>query len=162
MSKIRTLAVVGAAVLALAAGVACGGGATPTPGPTSIPTQPTTTRPTTAPTSRPPVSSAPPVSVEQRNAARDAQSYLNMEGFSRKGLIHQLSSDSGDGYTVKAATAAVDSLHIDYNEQAARAAKGYLEMQPFSRSGLIHQLEASAGDGFTHSQAVYGVTKAGL
>jgi hypothetical protein len=37
-----------------------------------------------------------------------------------------------------------------------------LAMSGFSRKGLIEQLESDAGEGFTHSQAVYGVTKAGL
>jgi len=63
---------------------------------------------------------------------------------------------------VKAATSAVDSLHIDFNEQAYKSAKTYLDMSGFSRKGLIEQLESDAGEGFTHAQAVYGVSKAGL
>jgi hypothetical protein len=63
---------------------------------------------------------------------------------------------------VKVATRAVDSLHVNWNEQAAKAAKEYLSTQSFSRRGLIQQLETDAGEGFSHSQAVYGVDKAGL
>jgi hypothetical protein len=63
---------------------------------------------------------------------------------------------------VKAATYAVDSLHIDFKEHAYKSAKNYLAMSGFSRKGLIEQLESDAGEGFTHSQAVYGVHKAGL
>jgi Host cell surface-exposed lipoprotein len=81
---------------------------------------------------------------------------------SRKGLIRQLSSDDGEGYTLAAATYAVNSMHIDFNEQAYKSAKSYLEMSGFSRDGLIQQLESDAGEGFTHSQAVYGDTKVGL
>ncbi|WP_199221559.1 Ltp family lipoprotein [Desulfonatronum sp. SC1] len=52
----------------------------------------------------------------QKNAVRSAKAYLNFSGFSREGLINQLSSDAGDGYSVADATAAVDSLNIDFNE----------------------------------------------
>lgn len=165
MSKIRLSVVLVGGVLALAGAVACGGGATPAPSPTvtTAPTRPTapTTRPTVQPTS-PPSSSAPPVSAEQRNATQAAQDYLaSGQHFSRKGLIRQLSSAAGEGYAVKAATAAVDSLHIDFNEQAALSAKDYLDTGSFSRSGLIKQLTSGA-EGFTKAQATYGVKKAGL
>jgi hypothetical protein len=51
---------------------------------------------------------------------------------------------------------------VNWNEQAAKAAKDYLDTMHFSRSGLIEQLESPYGGQFTHSQAVYGVNKAGL
>jgi Host cell surface-exposed lipoprotein./Uncharacterised protein family UPF0547. len=97
----------------------------------------------------------------QKNAARSARQYLGMSGFSRDGLIGQLSSDAGDGYTRSDATAAVDSLTVDWNEQAVRSAKQYLEMSGFSCKGLIQQLASSAGDRYTKSQATYGATQAG-
>lgn len=103
-----------------------------------------------------------PVSAEQQNAVRSAQGYLAVSAFSRKGLIKQLSSDAGDGYSLEAATFAVDFLNVDYNEQAAKSARNYLTLSGFSRKGLIDQLESAAGEGFTHSQAVYGVNEAGL
>lgn len=162
MSKIRIAAVLGAAAVALAGVLACGVGvdSSDNPAPTAT-ARPTASAVTRTPT-RPAASTPPPISAEQRNAARDAERYLEMEGYSRTGLIRQLSSDFGDGYTVKAATAAVDSLHVDWNEQAARSAKAYLSMQSYSRAGLIRQLESAWGEGFTHSQAVYGVKAAGL
>jgi hypothetical protein len=97
----------------------------------------------------------------QNNAARSAQQYLSMTGFSRAGLIEQLSSDAGDGYSVADATAAVDSLNADWNENAARSAKAYLDMTGFSCNGLIEQLSSSAGDRYTKSQATYGARQAG-
>lgn len=97
----------------------------------------------------------------QRNARRSAEGYLSMKGFSKKGLIEQLSSDAGDGYAVADATAAVESLTVDWNEQAARSAKDYLNMMGFSCKGLIEQLSSSAGDGFTPSEAEYGAKEAG-
>ena len=92
----------------------------------------------------------------QNNAVRSAKQYLSIQGFSRSGLIQQLSSDYGDGYNVADATVAVDSLNIDWNKQAVRSAKQYLSIQGFSCKGLINQLSSSAGDGYTESQANYG------
>lgn len=97
----------------------------------------------------------------QANAARSARQYLDMTGFSRRGLIEQLSSDAGNGYNVADATAAVDSLGIDWNEQAVRSAKQYLNMTGFSCSGLIEQLSSDAGSKYTKAQARYGAEQAG-
>ncbi len=97
----------------------------------------------------------------QQNAVRSARSYLDMKGFSRAGLITQLSSEYGEGFSVADATAAVDSLTVDWNENAARAGASYLEMKGFSCSGLIEQLSSEYGDGFTTSQARYGAAAAG-
>lgn len=97
----------------------------------------------------------------QKNAVRSAKQYLSFQGFSRSGLIEQLSSDYGDGYNVADATVAVDSLNVDWNKQAVRSAKQYLNMQGFSCKGLIRQLSSDAGDGYTESQATYGARQAG-
>lgn len=97
----------------------------------------------------------------QINAIRSAKQYLSISGFSRNGLITQLSSDAGDGYTVADATVAVDSLNIDWNKQAARSARQYLSISGFSCKGLINQLSSSAGDGYTKSEATYGAQQAG-
>jgi colicin import membrane protein len=92
----------------------------------------------------------------QRNASRAAENYLDMTGFSRKGLIDQLKFE---GYTVSEATYGVDDQKANWNTQAGRSAKKYLEMTAFSRSGLIEQLMF---EGYTRSQATAGVTAAGL
>ena len=97
----------------------------------------------------------------QRNALRSATGYLNMTGFSRDGLIDQLSSDAGEGYSVADATAAVDSLSVDWNENAAKSAQEYLDMTGFSCKGLIEQLSSSAGSKYTVEQATYGARTAG-
>ena len=98
----------------------------------------------------------------QANALRAAENYLSFMPFSRKGLIQLLSSDAGDGYSLKDATFAADHVKVNWKEQAAKAAKNYLDMMPFSRTGLIQQLTSEAGDGYTRSEAEYGVTKEGL
>ena len=105
---------------------------------------------------------APKMTKSQEQAVKSAESYLAMTGFSRSGLIRQLSSAAGEGFPKADATYAVDHVTVDWNEEAAQSAKGYLDMSAFSRAGLIHQLESSAGEGFTHAEAVHGVTKAGL
>lgn len=97
----------------------------------------------------------------QQNALRSAQQYLNMTGFSKKGLIEQLSSEAGEGYSVEDATAAVDSLSVDWNENAAKSARQYLDISGFSCKGLIQQLSSSAGSGYTVEQATYGARAAG-
>ena len=97
----------------------------------------------------------------QNNAVRSAEQYISMSGFSRKGLIQQLSSNAGDGYDTADATVAVDSLNVDWNNEAVRSAKQYLSMSGFSCKGLINQLSSSAGSGYTVSQATYGAQQAG-
>ena len=97
----------------------------------------------------------------QKNAVRSAKQYLSMTGFSRNGLIQQLSSDAGEGYKVADATVAVDSLNADWNKQAERSAKQYLDMTGFSCKGLIQQLSSSAGERYTKEQATHGARAAG-
>jgi hypothetical protein len=93
-----------------------------------------------------------PVSLQ--NALEKAQEYLEMTSFSKSGLIEQLEYE---GFSAADATAAVNSLTVDWNRQAALKAKEYLEMTSFSASGLAEQLEY---EGFTASQAAYGVAVA--
>lgn len=103
----------------------------------------------------------PSLTMQQRNAIRSAEQYLNISGFSKKGLIQQLSSDGGDGYDISDAKVAVENLDVDWNEQATRSATQYLNISGFSCRGLIEQLSSPGGDGYTNSQATYGAKKAG-
>ena len=97
----------------------------------------------------------------QMNALRSARQYLDMSGFSRAGLIDQLSSSAGEGYEVADATIAVDSLNEDWNGHAVRSARQYLGMMGFSCSGLVEQLSSSAGEKYTTSEAQFGAEQAG-
>lgn len=97
----------------------------------------------------------------QRNAVRSAEDYLSFKGFSRAGLIEQLSSEYGSGYSVEDATVAVDSLNVDWNEQAAKSARDYLDFSGFSCDGLTEQLSSEYGSQFTAEQARYGAQQAG-
>lgn len=107
------------------------------------------------------IADAQSLSGPQGNAVRSANNYLSFKGFSKTGLIQQLSSPYGDGYSVVDATAAVNSLSVNWSEQAVRSAEQYLGLMGFSCSGLIEQLSSSAGESFTRAEAEYGARKAG-
>lgn len=137
----------------------------PSPSTTGAPattTAPPATTTTVPPTTVPPTTTttAPPEDPQVSNARRSAASYLDFRGFSRQGLIDQLSSEYGDQYPVEAATAAVDSLNVDWNAEAVEAAESYLELRGFSHAGLVDQLSSEYGDQFTREQAEHGATVA--
>jgi hypothetical protein len=104
----------------------------------------------------------PEFTVSQENAIESAKSYLNFSAFSELGLIDQLSSKYGEGFSKADAVFAVNHIEVDWNEQAAKSAKDYLDTSSFSCQGLIDQLESQYGERFTHSQAVYGAQQTGL
>lgn len=106
----------------------------------------------------------PKYTVAQQNAIDSAESYLAMgEGFSRAGLIEQLSSNFGEGFKKRQAVFAVNHLNVDWNAQAVLSAKSYLKMGGgFSRTGLIDQLSSKAGEHFTVAEAKYAANHVGL
>lgn len=106
--------------------------------------------------------SEPEMTPSQENALKSAQNYIDIMPFSKEGLIQQLSSSAGDGYSKADATFAANKVDADWNAEALEAAEGYQELMPMSRDGLIQQLTSSAGDKFTREQAVYAVDKLGL
>jgi Host cell surface-exposed lipoprotein len=96
-----------------------------------------------------------------QQAVDSAEGYLSEgQGFSEQGLLQQLTSTAGDGFTQAQAEFAINHLDPDWDAQAVDAAKGYLgDGEGFSRSGLIQQLASSYGAGFTEAQAEYAVNK---
>jgi colicin import membrane protein len=117
--------------------------------------------PTPAPAPAPPrpvETVAPDVPVAQQNAQRTARQYLAVMGFSRDGLVNQLVQF--DGYSEADATAAVDGLDADWNQQAAKSAQQYLDVMGFSRDGLVNQLVQF--DKYTRAQAEHGANAVGL
>lgn len=97
----------------------------------------------------------PGLTMGQQQAVQSAQSYLDMGGFSRKGLIEQLVFE---GFSKTEAEFAVDHIGPDWNAQAAQSAESYVDMGGFSRKALIEQL---VFEGFTQAQAEYGVKAVG-
>jgi hypothetical protein len=104
-----------------------------------------------------PKNTSPSLTSPQKNAVRQAKQYLSLKGFSRDGLIYQLSFN---GFDEADSAIALDSMNIDWSEQAARSAKSYLDLMGFSCTGLIQQL-TSVADKFSLDQARYGANKAG-
>ena len=121
----------------------------------------TTTPPTVPKTTVPPAPAGPVLTQQQKRAVQEAKSYLSTAAFSQQGLIDQLDSSYGSGYSVDDATIAVNSLTVDWNAQAVESAKAYLSTSPFSCSALIEQLSSSYGEKFTADQATYGAQQAG-
>ena len=108
---------------------------------------------------KPAAEKKPEMTSGQENALESAQSYIDMTGFSKAGLIQQLSSSAGEGYSKADATFAANHVDVDWNAEAVESAQSYLDMTGFSKAGLIQQLSSSAGEGFTPAQARYAVSK---
>jgi Host cell surface-exposed lipoprotein len=105
----------------------------------------------------------PQYTAAEQQAIDAAEGYINMgSGFSRQGLIQQLDSSAGDGFSQTLATFAVNHIKVNWYQQAVESAKGYMQMGGFSYSSLVQQLDSSAGEGFTYAQAVYAAKKVGL
>ena len=170
-SRTRKLVVggIGAFVALSALSAALSGGKTTTPAPAAAPAPASAVAPA-APSAAAPAPEQtqalapvePQYTVSQEQAIESAESYLDMGGFSEAGLIDQLSSKYGEGFSKADAAFAVAHVKVNWNEQAVISAKSYLDMGGFSRNGLIDQLESSYGEGFTHAQAVYAVNAVGL
>lgn len=124
--------------------------------------------PAPASTTPPPSPAASQYTVSQQQAIAAAQGYLQTEpGFSYAGLIGQLDSPDGSGFSAADATVAVNSIAPAsdtsfWDTQAADAASNYMTTEPgWSACGLVQQLDSSAVQ-FTQGQAEYGAQSAGL
>lgn len=91
----------------------------------------------------------PKITLEQKNAVKKADSYLQFSAFSHGGLIEQLEYE---GFSKEAAAYAADNCGADWFEQSLKKAKSYLRISEFSYLSLIEQLEY---EGFTNEQAKY-------
>lgn len=125
---------------------------------------PSTTPPTQSPappTTKPPAASSGGLDQQAQIAVQQAKQYLQTDAFSQAGLIAQLDSPNGGGFSVADATAAVDSLNVNWNNEAVQSAKDYMKLEPMSCADLVQQLDSSSGDQYTYAQAVYGAEQAG-
>ena len=126
--------------------------------------QPKTSPPASSAVATPtptPTPAGPTLTRQQKSAVSSAQQYLRTEAFSLQGLIAQLDSPDGGGYSVNDATVAVDSLTVNWNTEAVQAANRYLAAEAFSCNNLIQQLDSPDGSQFTVAQATYGALHAG-
>ena len=110
---------------------------------------------TTAPAGIATVTPTAPSTTGQRNALRQAKSYLEIMPFSYQGLVEQLIYE---GYTADEAAYGAANCGADWNAQALKAAQKYLNIMGFSYQGLLDQL---IYEGYTADQAAYGVANCG-
>lgn len=97
----------------------------------------------------------PKLTMGQENAISKAQSYLNLTGFSRTGLIDQLKFE---GFSAEDATFGADNAGADWNAECAQKAQSYIDMTSFSRDGLAEQL---AFEGFLPAEIEFGLAAVG-
>lgn len=158
MNRIKASIVTVGLVAGLSAGIAACNSPTNAP---AAP-KPTATAPATVAPQPVATTQAPAMTAGEQQAVTSAQGYLtDGQGFSYAGLLQQLTSQAGEGFSTADATFALHNLNPDWNAQAVIAAKGYLsDGEGFSQNSLEQQLSSPAGDGFTPAQAEYGTTQA--
>lgn len=107
----------------------------------------------------------PALTLAQENVIEEAQRYVDVMAFSRRGLFDQLTSEYGGGYEDKDAKFALDYLEdhklVNWKNEAVEAAEQYLDAMSFSRSGLLQQLTSEYGSQFTKKQAEYALEQVG-
>jgi hypothetical protein len=93
----------------------------------AAPAQPAPAQPAPEPTTTAAPPEAPPEQPEmtagQENALKAAQDYIDLSGFSKAGLIEQLSSKAGEGFSRADATFAANHVGADWNAEAVEAAQ---------------------------------------
>ena len=67
-----------------------------------------------------PLSGAGP-GVAQENALESAQSYVDMTGFSKQGLIQQLSASAGESFPKADAVFAANHVDVNWNDEAVES-----------------------------------------
>jgi hypothetical protein len=97
-----------------------------------------------SPGKKPASKKAPEMTSGQKNALESARGYVDMSGFSKRGLIKQLSSSAGDGYSKADATFAANNADADWKAEAVESAQNHLDMGGFSEQALIEQLSSAA------------------
>jgi hypothetical protein len=110
-------------------------------------------------TNEKPTPAEPDTTAGQEEALQSAQDYVDLAGISKAGLIQQLSSSAGEGFSKADATYAANHVGADWNAEAVESAKDYLDIGGMSKSSLYEQLTSSAGEKFTPAEAQYAVNK---
>ena len=91
----------------------------------------------------------------EKNALREAETYLSISAFSKESLIKQLKYA---GYNTNEIDYAISNCNANYNEECYEEAETYLNISTFSKEGLIKQLKY---EGYTQSQIDYALNKIG-
>ena len=124
---------------------------------------PTTKAPAAESTTKAPAAEAAPpadpfdaLTANQKAAFGKAESYLQLKGFSKAGLVDQLVFE---GFAAEDAQPAVDILDVDWNAEAAKSAASYVSLTDFSYQGLVDQL---IFEKYTPEEAAFGAASTGL
>ena len=97
----------------------------------------------------------PEGTVGQEQCLQCADNYLDVGGYSEKGLREQLEYE---GFESTDIDWALDNVEVDWDEQCAQCANNYMDVGGYSASSLREQL---AYEGFTDSQIEYGLEAVG-
>jgi hypothetical protein len=167
LARTVILAITGLVVVIVALSAALGGGKTPAGNAGASP--PATSTTAALPAAAPAQTTPAPVPAQQYTAAQQqaidaAEGYLtDGQGFSKAGLISQLHSPDGNGFSLSLAKFAVSHVQVGWKHQAVIAAKGYMsDGEGFSYEGLVQQLDSQYGGQFTLAQAEYAAKAVGL
>lgn len=101
------------------------------------------------------------VPTEYKNALATAEEYNEDQPMSKAGLLDQLTSSDGEGFTQAAGEYAVNHLKANWNENALKCAKTYQKEEHLSRADVQSQLSSSiddGGEGFTSEQVQYAMS----
>lgn len=93
--------------------------------------------------------------LEEKNALKQAQSYIDLMGFSEQDLKDQLEYHN---YSISAIDYAIANCNVNWFYEAAEKAQDYLDTMSFSRTDLYEQLEYH---GFTTEQIEYALKQVG-
>lgn len=93
--------------------------------------------------------------IAQEQVIISATRYLQLGGFSEKGLIEQLEYEQ---FSREDAEFAIEYLQPNWNEQCVQSATRYLKLGGFSRGSLTDQLRY---EGFTTAQIEYALQEVG-
>ncbi len=106
-----------------------------------------------APADEPAKPAKPSMTRGQENAIEKAESYIDLSGFSKVGLLKQLKFEQ---FSNADARYAVNHVDVNWNTEAVQKAESYLDMTSFSAGALADQLEF---EGFTPAQVQHAVEK---
>jgi hypothetical protein len=95
----------------------------------------------------------PSMTRGQENAIEKAESYIDLSGFSKVGLLKQLKFEQ---FSNADARYAVNHVDVNWNTEAVQKAESYLDTTSFSAGALADQLEF---EGFTPAQVQHAVEK---
>lgn len=94
---------------------------------------------------------------EYRLALEKAEGYSELMFMSKAGIFKQLTSDSGENFSEKAAQYAIDNVKADWKANALKKAKEYKNEMKMPKEAVYDQLTSYYGEQFTEKEAKYAI-----